>query len=137
MIILGIILVVLGYTLGFSDLGIIGIIVLVIGAIFWSLRAISRVLVSQLGTEPHEDRMWAPAGAADHIGEPSSRSNPPLDASSQHGRSERNDVPRALVCAHLRRKPQTPGTHRKLEASNGDRAQSRRRGPTEGATRDE
>ena len=73
-IILGIILVVLGYALGVSNLGIIGIILLVIGAIFWSLRAISRALVSQLGTERHEDRMRA---GPTNIGEPSSRSNPP------------------------------------------------------------
>ena len=72
MIILGIILVVLGYALGVSNLGIIGILLLIIGAIFWSLRAISRALVSQLGTERHEDRR------STNIGEPWSRSNPPL-----------------------------------------------------------
>ena len=66
MIILGIILVVLGYALGVSDLGIIGIILLVIGATFWSLRAISRVLVSQLRTERHEDRMRAPGAPDEH-----------------------------------------------------------------------
>ena len=61
MIILGIILIVLGFALGISDLGIIGTILLIIGAIFWSLRAISRILVSQLGGERYEDRMRRPS----------------------------------------------------------------------------
>jgi hypothetical protein len=74
-IILGIILVVVGYALDVSDLGIIGVIFLIIGAIFWSLRAISRVLVSQLGAERHEDRMTAARSM--NIGEPSSRTSPP------------------------------------------------------------
>jgi hypothetical protein len=85
-IILGIILVVLGYALGVSDLEIIGVLFLLIGAIVCGLRAISRVLVSQLGTERHEDRM--PAGRR---GRRTSVSRLPgltaeLEASSQHAR---------------------------------------------------
>jgi hypothetical protein len=83
-IILGIILVVLGYALGISDLGIIGVIFLIIGAIFWSLRAISRVLVSQLGTERHKDQM--PAARWTNIGEPLFRTNSPY---SMHHHSTR------------------------------------------------
>ena len=69
MIILGVILIVLGFALGISDLGIIGTILLIIGAIFWSLRAMSRVLVSKLGAERHEDRMWRPTWSS-NIGAP-------------------------------------------------------------------
>jgi hypothetical protein len=68
-IILGIILIALGFALGISDLGIIGTILLIIGAIFWSLRAISRVIVSQLGAERHEDRMRRPNWSS-NIGAP-------------------------------------------------------------------
>src|SRR6267142_3148852 len=109
-IILGIILVVLGYALGVSDLGIIGVIFLIIGAIFWSLRAISRVLVSQLGAERHEDRMTA-AGAVDEHRRVVVQDWPAvLDASSQHralkemtslGRSECTRSP-SDPCVRLR-----------------------------------